>query len=113
MSDAKVIFFSRFTKLFLFFFTITPQKHTLVAIFYTKSTFSIKKNTFFYIFFAFSLELIDFFTYFAAEIEKNNFEKENIIIDFNLISTNEKVFYDDCCYYDGSFSECTEYCNHF
>ena len=67
MSDAKVILFSRFTKLFLFFFT-------LVAIFYVKTPFSIKKNTIFYFFFAFSLELIVFFTYFAAKIEKNYFE---------------------------------------
>ena len=74
MSDAKVILFSRFTKLFLFFFTISPQKHTLVAIFYVKTPFSIKKNTIFYFFFAFSLELIVFFTYFAAKIEKNYFE---------------------------------------
>lgn len=83
MSDAKVILFLRFTKLFLFFFTISPQKRTLVAVFYVKTTFFIKKNTIFYIFFAFSLELIDFFTYFAAEIENNNFEKDNIIIYFN------------------------------
>ena len=45
--------------------------------------FFIKNNTIFYIFFAFSLELIVFFTYFAAEIENNNFEKDNIIIYFN------------------------------